>query len=102
MTETFYAWVRVGDGNPEPAAVEGKKGERKATTLGCPDPFLIDEKGCPCKLLYDGNTQMGSMATMEPPDDEISASEARKREREYRAYMRAARHSYAGFGRRGK
>ena len=96
MNKTEFVWVRVGDGDPEPAALEGKKGERKATTIGCPDPFMIDEKGCPCKLIYDGDRTHGRktnelLAVIEVPDKPIAESTARKLAKQY---------SYAGFGRR--
>lgn len=103
MTDkTKFVWVRVGDGDPEPAALGGKTGERRATTIGCPDPFMLDEPGCPCKLVYEATSDFagGYLAELTAPDEEISAEEANKRQQEYRAYIKAQRHSYAGFGRR--
>lgn len=49
--KTFYAWVRVGDGEPEPAAITGKKPNRKATTIGCPDTFDVDDPDSGCSIL---------------------------------------------------
>lgn len=53
----YYAWVRVGDGDPEPAAITGKKPHRKAVTIGCPDPFDVDDPESGCKILVciEGN-----------------------------------------------
>ena len=104
MGDAQFVWVRVGDGDPEPAALEGTKPNRKATTIGCPDPFLVDEAGCPCKVLYDGNRcgkHAGEyLATIEVPDRPIGQSTAQKLAREYREYMNRQNHSYAGFGKR--
>jgi hypothetical protein len=96
----FYAWVRVGDSNPEPAAIEGEAPDRRATTLGCPDPFYIDHPDCPCKLLYLGGEDFAEEAKIEAPDHVVSEAEAKVAERKWKKYLKAQAHSYAGFGRR--
>lgn len=116
MTEAvYYAWVRVGDGEPEPAAITGKKPNRKATTLGCPDTFDVDDptSGCSIVLLapnyaLDPRYGQASEAEIETIAEdagwsnfkEVTAGEAVQREKAYQAAIRERPHSYAGFGRR--
>lgn len=94
-----YVWIRVGDGNPEPAALEGVEPNRKVTTIGCPDAYMIDEPDCPAWLVYHGCGF--ELDVIDLPDDPITAKEAAKRERAYRKAI-SNRHSYAGFGRRNR
>ena len=86
----FY-WARIGDGNFEPVAVRGKKGERMAYTIGCPDPFPVDVPDSAILLSEDEYEQLTAPLT---PKQEAAAE---ARERRYRAM--AGSHSYAGFGR---
>ena len=65
MAEVRYVWVRVGNGQPEPAVLEGEKPNRKVTTMGCPDPFMFDEEGCPAWLCYTGDNY--NLAVLKPP-----------------------------------
>jgi len=95
-----YVWVRVGDGDPEPAALEGEKPNRKATTLGCPDPFMIDEPDCPCQLLYLSGDGFAEEATLEFSDTFVSRVEAVAAEKRWKKHLATHYHSYAGFGRR--
>lgn len=89
----FY-WARIGDGNYEPVAVRGKKGERMAWTIGCADPFPVDVPDAAVLLNEDEYEQMDVPLT--PKQEEAAA----RRERHYREV--AARHRYAGFGREDK
>jgi hypothetical protein len=98
--EHFYCWVRVGDGEPEPAAVEGEKPNRKATTIGCPDPFMIDEPECPCQLLYESGDGLVEEAEITADVGLVSYKEAQAQERRWRKHIAKYSHSYAGFGRR--
>lgn len=123
MTE--YAWVRVGDGDPEPAAITGTRPNRLATTIGCPDPFKVDdpESGCAIVLLIDGNYRerehhkigqsieddkrgRAEEAFLELFDEcgavEVSRDEAARREAAYQKAIKAKPHNYAGFGRRNR
>lgn len=86
----FY-WARIGEGNYEPVAVTGKKGERLAYTIGCPDPFPVDTDDSAVLLAEDDYDRM--QAPLTPKQEEA----ALRRERRYRAM--AATHHYAGFGR---
>ncbi len=88
----FY-WARIGDGNYEPVAVTGKKGARMAYTIGCADPFAVDEPD-PAIQLYDDKDWP---ERPEPPLTPKQQEAALRRERRYQA-MRAT-HNYAGFGR---
>lgn len=110
----FYAWVRVGDGDPEPAAITGEKPHRKATTIGCPDTFDVDdpESGCSVVLLawkYGGPREgRAGEALIEWEDAvdfcssycEVTPVEAAEREQAYQQAIREKPHSYAGFGKR--
>lgn len=99
MTQKItFVWVRVGNGNPEPAALEGEKPNRKVTTIGCPDPYFIDQPDCPAWLCYD--TKYHAIDDLVPPEESINEAEAAKRERAYQKSLKISRHSYAGFGRR--
>lgn len=99
--QVTFVWIRVGDGNPEPAALEGMRGSRKVTTIGCPDPYMIDEPDCPAWLCYSGDSgDCHELAEMEPPEEIINEKEATKRERAYQKSLRVTQHSYAGFGRK--
>lgn len=99
MTSTdkprFY-WARIGDGNYEPVAVRGKKGKRKAWTIGCPDPFEVDVPDPAIALLereqdsFDGGPMLAPLT----PEQEARAA---ARERRYQTLRFS--HGYAGFGR---
>lgn len=93
-----FVWIRVGNGDPEPAALEGKKPNRRVTTIGCPDPYFIDEPDCPAWLCYD--KAYHGLLDIARPDETVNEKEAAKRERAYQRSLKASRHSYAGFGRR--
>lgn len=86
----FY-WARIGDGNYEPVAVRGRKGQRLAWTIGCPDPFAVDVPDSAIFLNEDEFEQLEAPLT--PKQEE----NARRRERHYRAMQGS--HGYAGFGR---
>lgn len=86
----FY-WARIGDGNFEPVVVRGKKGERMAYTIGCPDPFPVDVPDSAVLLNEDEYEKM--TAPLTPKQEE----NARRRERHLKAQLGS--HGYAGFGR---
>lgn len=91
----FY-WARIGEGNYEPVAVCGKKGERMAYTIGCPDPFSVDGPDSAILLADEWGDQPESPMTAPlTPKQEESAL---RRERRARALMGS--HGYAGFGRK--
>lgn len=115
MAGHYYAWVRVGGGEPEPAAISGNKPNRKATTIGCPDTFDVDnpESGCNIVLLarnYQADPRYGQAieAEIESLEEgfyennyqEVTKIEADERERAYQKAIKAKPHSYAGFGRK--
>lgn len=91
----FY-WARIGDGNFEPVAVRGKKGSRQAWTIGCADPFAVDEPDSAIKLLEKADDDFDG-GPMSPPLTPKQEAAALARERRYRAL--AGSHGYAGFGR---
>ena len=106
---TSFYWAVVGDGNPEPVAVTEEGGVRKAFTIGCPDPYMIDEPGCPCRILPEldqavkGNRYIAKVKDVpqEPmgvPENTLSPKVRRALEKQFRAQL-APRHGYAGFGR---
>lgn len=86
----FY-WAMIGDGGYEPVAVKGKKGERLAYTIGCPDPFPVDVEDSAVSLCEDEYEQLEAPLT---PKQQAAAD---RRERRFRAMQ--ATHGYAGFGR---
>ena len=88
----FY-WARIGDGNFEPVAVTGKKGSRMAYTIGCPDPFAVDDPD-PAILLHEADHAFERLVAPLTPKQEEAAL---RRERKYRALQKS--HAYAGFGR---
>ncbi len=112
LGKSIFYWAVVGDGNPEPVAVQGKKGSRQAFTIGCPDAYNIDEAGCPCRLLPEME-QAADMATnryiakiedvemdpIEVPPNSLSPKVRRALEKQFADDL-APKHSYAGFGRR--
>lgn len=113
--DVYYAWVRVGNGEPEPAAITGEKPHRKATTFGCPDAFDVDdpESGCSIVMMAAGYPAHPLYARAEEAeierieDDhgwshcvEVSTIDAEKREAAYQAAVKIKPHRYAGFGRR--
>lgn len=90
MTKTTkFAWAMVGEGNYEPVAITGKKGERLAYTIGCPDPFPVDVEGSAVALHED--------EILEAPMTPKQEAAAERRERRFRAMQ--STHGYAGFGR---
>lgn len=91
----FY-WARIGDGNYEPVAVRGKKGERMAYTIGCPDPFAVDTPDS-AVLLYEDENDYWAKGALEAPETPEQEKRSLARERRARALM--ASHGYAGFGR---
>lgn len=113
MTEHYYAWVRVGSGDPEPAAITGQKPNRKATTIGCPDTFNVDDQDSGCSIVLmasDTTSAMHGLAeeavieTLEEDSSwdcciEVSFIEAQRREIAYQLAVAIKPHSYAGFGR---
>lgn len=90
----FY-WARIGDGNFEPVAVRGRKGERMAWTIGCADPFPVDTLDSAILLADEWGDQPESPMTapLTPAQEESAA----RRERHARAALE--HHGYAGFGR---
>lgn len=100
--EHIYVWVRVGDGDPEPAALEGEPGARRVTTIGCPDPFMIDEEECPCKLVYLDFDGPKEVYQIHAPENPITEKEADRLERKWKKYINNRNHGYAGFGRKAK
>jgi hypothetical protein len=90
-TKAKFYWARIGDGNFEPVAVTGKKGERMAYTIGCPDPFPVDVADSAIVLSEDEYDRLSAPLT---PKQEAAAQ---ARERRYQALRNS--HSYAGFGR---
>lgn len=106
----FY-WAVVGDGSPEPVAVRGERGSRQAFTIGCPDPYLIDQGDCPCRLLpymeqahkdnrYIAKIEDVEASPMVVPLNSLSPKVRRALEAQFRADLKP-RHRYAGFGRDG-
>jgi hypothetical protein len=126
MAEHYYAWVRVGDGEPEPAAIEGEKPDRTATTFGCPDKFKVDDptSGCSVVLVVNANyahptrqsdnywdrysrlngrareAVIRSLFDEYPAPVEVTTIERDERERRFQQAIREKPHNYAGFGRR--
>jgi hypothetical protein len=109
--QTTYFWAVVGKGNPEPVAVDGEPGSLRAYTIGCPDPYLLDDPACPCRLLptveqavrdnrYIAKIKDGPPEPIEVPENTLSRKVRRDLEARFAAKL-APRHSYAGFGRRG-
>ena len=90
----FY-WARIGDGNFEPVAVKGKKGKRLAYTIGCADPFQVDEADPAIALYCEYEDEPPE--PMDPPLTPKQEVYAQRRERRYRALH--GFHGYAGFGR---
>jgi hypothetical protein len=88
----FY-WARIGNGNYEPVAVKGKKGVRMAYTIGCADPFQVDEPDSAIELYEDKDYP----DRPEPPLTPKQEAAALRRERRYREL--SGHHGYAGFGR---
>lgn len=88
----FY-WARIGNGNYEPVAVKGKKGDRMAYTIGCADPFPVDEVDSAIQLYEDADYP----DRPEPPLTPKQQEAADRRERRYQALRTS--HGYAGFGR---
>lgn len=86
----FY-WARIGDGNYEPVAVRGKKGERMAYTIGCADPFAVD---APDTAVFLNEDEYEHLTPPLTPEQEENAL---RRERHARAQFES--HGYAGFGR---
>jgi hypothetical protein len=87
-----FHWARIGDGNYEPVAVSGKRGKRKAWTIGCGDPFEVD---VPDSAIFLEESEFYEMLPPLTPKQEANA------ERRERAAQRAMKsHSYAGFGRK--
>ena len=94
MSAHKFAWIRVGDGDLEPAAIKRVDGVRTAFTIACPDGFPLG-KGSAVKV---GDT-------IEPPYEMLTDAEqaredalARKRQAYYRKMNPL--HGYAGFGRK--
>ena len=46
-----FFWGVIGDANPEPVSVVEKDGKRWAYTIGCPDPFRLDDVDANIELL---------------------------------------------------
>lgn len=86
----FY-WAMIGNGNYEPVAVKGKKGERMAYTIGCPDPFPVDVEDSAVSLSEDEYDKLEAPLT---PRQQVAADR-----REARFRLMAKSHGYAGFGR---
>jgi len=113
MTEqTTYFWAVVGDGNPEPVAVDGEPGNLRAYTIGCPDPYMLDDPDCPCKLLpqlgqavrnnrYIAKIEERPPEPLKIPENTLSKKVRRELEKRFVDEL-APRHSYAGFRRRGR
>lgn len=91
MGKVQFYWARIGDGNYEPVAVKGKKGERQAFTIGCPDPFAVDTPDTVITLAEDEYDLM--RAPLTPKQEKAALA----KERRYR--QMAGHHGYAGFGR---
>lgn len=90
---TVFRWVRVGDGNPEPAAIKMVDDVRMAFTIGCPDGFTLGRSSA---------VKVGD--SMEPPEELLTEEEreheyqlARRRQKRFRKLN--PHHGYAGFGR---
>lgn len=109
--QTTYFWAVIGNGNPEPVAVDGEPGSLRAYTIGCPDPYYLDDPNCPCRLLpelrqavkgnrYIAKVENGPPEPIEVPENTLSRKVRRELEASFAAQL-APHHSYAGFGRRG-
>lgn len=96
MREAEFYWARIGDGNFEPVAVRGKKGARMAYTIGCADPFAVDEAN-PAIVLLERDDDSYDGGPIKAPLTPKQEAAARRRERRYREI--SASHGYAGFGR---
>ena len=93
MSGVAFRWVRVGDGNPEPAAIKTVNGVRMAFTIGCPDGFVLGR-----------SSAVKVSDKLEPPEELLTEAEieregvlARRRQARFRKLN--PRHGYAGFGR---
>lgn len=89
--KTQFYWARIGEGNYEPVAVKGKKGERMAYTFTCPDPFPVDTPDTVIQL------NINEYDKLTPPLTPKQEARALARERRFRAMQE--NHRYAGFGR---
>lgn len=48
--KTKFYWASVAGADPEPVEVCTVEGRRACYTLGCADPFFLDEPNCPVRL----------------------------------------------------
>ena len=88
----FY-WARIGDGNPEPVAVQRVDGKRVCYTFACPDPFELG-RGSAVKL---GERIEPDYDFLTPEEQTREDEKAKRREERYRRLHPS--HGYAGFGR---
>lgn len=88
----FY-WAIVGEANPEPVAVTVKNGKRVAYTIGCPDPFVLDEPDSVIMLLSEETVhfELVPMDPLEIPPVATAESVAKARKAHERMIARDRR-----------
>lgn len=121
MEKAEFFWAIVGDSAPEPVAVTGEPGQRKAYTIGCPDPFDVDGPDANIQLIHrpgdDGHKEYvsggkGKWGSFEQvpirplvipmTPTELAAQRAASEARLERDRKRGISHGYAGFGARAR
>lgn len=80
-----FAWASIAGADPEPVEIIERDGRKGVLTIGCPDPFWLDDKSVRVRLNWE---------RMERPDN-VQTDRQRKLA-ETRYWNRAERHSWRG------
>lgn len=88
--KTKFAWASIAGADYEPVELVTNNGRKAMYTLGCADPFWLDEK-VPEIIIYKGENEY----PLRRPDAIQTQVEKDKAEREYAEY-RKGHHGWRG------
>ena len=54
MRKMLFAWASIAGAEPEPVELIEVDGRKGLLTIGCPDPFFLDDESAGI-VIYDGN-----------------------------------------------
>lgn len=102
--KTKFFWASIAGAPPEPVEVCTVEGRDVCYTLGCGDPFFLDEADCPVILGSSVSERKGGKWFLlldtehptpleRPSTKEASAAEIRRAEK---AYEKVGHHSWRG------
>lgn len=74
-----FSWASIAGADPEPVEVIERDGRRAVLTIGCPDPFFLDDEAACVRLDWAMMNRPNLVTTQAERERASAAYEAKKR-----------------------